>query len=118
VADGVELSTHYFGPLAQLVEQETLNLLVVGSIPTRPTIKNKKIEVCTTTQIATRQTARSGIQQRHRGRLDFQPRSTEAAIAFCFSISFFASASGGGAACANAGVTVGSVAPLGVLANP
>ena len=24
------------GPLAQLVEQETLNLLVVGSIPTRP----------------------------------------------------------------------------------
>ena len=26
------------GPLAQLVEQETLNLLVVGSIPTRPTI--------------------------------------------------------------------------------
>ena len=27
----------YFGPLAQLVEQETLNLLVVGSIPTRPT---------------------------------------------------------------------------------
>ena len=25
------------GPLAQLVEQETLNLLVVGSIPTRPT---------------------------------------------------------------------------------
>jgi hypothetical protein len=27
------------GPLAQLVEQETLNLLVVGSIPTRPTIQ-------------------------------------------------------------------------------
>ena len=26
-----------YGPLAQLVEQETLNLLVVGSIPTRPT---------------------------------------------------------------------------------
>ena len=26
------------GPLAQLVEQETLNLLVVGSIPTRPTM--------------------------------------------------------------------------------
>ena len=25
------------GPLAQLVEQETLNLLVVGSTPTRPT---------------------------------------------------------------------------------
>ena len=25
------------GSLAQLVEQETLNLLVVGSIPTRPT---------------------------------------------------------------------------------
>ena len=29
------------GPLAQLVEQETLNLLVVGSIPTRPTKFNK-----------------------------------------------------------------------------
>ena len=28
---------HKFGPLAQLVEQETLNLLVVGSTPTRPT---------------------------------------------------------------------------------
>ena len=28
------------GPLAQLVEQETLNLFVVGSIPTRPTIKS------------------------------------------------------------------------------
>jgi hypothetical protein len=27
----------YDGPLAQLVEQETLNLLVVGSTPTRPT---------------------------------------------------------------------------------
>jgi hypothetical protein len=26
------------GPLAQLVEQLTLNQLVVGSIPTRPTI--------------------------------------------------------------------------------
>jgi hypothetical protein len=33
-----------FGPLAQLVEQLTLNQLVVGSIPTRPTIslKNNK----------------------------------------------------------------------------
>ena len=32
------------GPLAQLVEQETLNLLVVGSIPTRPTtsLANKR----------------------------------------------------------------------------
>ena len=29
--------TNQNGPLAQLVEQETLNLLVVGSIPTRPT---------------------------------------------------------------------------------
>jgi hypothetical protein len=29
--------TNLNGPLAQLVEQETLNLLVVGSIPTRPT---------------------------------------------------------------------------------
>ena len=28
----------FLGPLAQLVEQETLNLLVVGSTPTRPTI--------------------------------------------------------------------------------
>ncbi len=28
------------GPLAQLVEQLTLNQLVVGSIPTRPTIFN------------------------------------------------------------------------------
>src|ERR1700691_1393100 len=28
----------FFGPLAQLVEQLTLNQLVVGSIPTRPTI--------------------------------------------------------------------------------
>ena len=28
-----------FGPLAQLVEQLTLNQLVVGSIPTRPTIQ-------------------------------------------------------------------------------
>ena len=27
----------HFGPLAQLVEQETLNLLVDGSIPSRPT---------------------------------------------------------------------------------
>ena len=27
----------FIGPLAQLVEQETLNLLVVGSTPTRPT---------------------------------------------------------------------------------
>jgi hypothetical protein len=26
-----------YGPLAQLVEQLTLNQLVVGSIPTRPT---------------------------------------------------------------------------------
>ena len=30
--------THFDGPLAQLVEQLTLNQLVVGSIPTRPTI--------------------------------------------------------------------------------
>jgi hypothetical protein len=28
----------FIGPLAQLVEQLTLNQLVVGSIPTRPTI--------------------------------------------------------------------------------
>jgi hypothetical protein len=33
------LSIEWFkGPLAQLVEQLTLNQLVVGSIPTRPTI--------------------------------------------------------------------------------
>ncbi len=33
-----------YGPLAQLVEQLTLNQLVVGSIPTRPTnsLKNNK----------------------------------------------------------------------------
>ena len=30
--------THFHGPLAQLVEQLTLNQLVVGSNPTRPTI--------------------------------------------------------------------------------
>ena len=29
------------GPLAQLVEQLTLNQLVVGSIPTRPTIQRR-----------------------------------------------------------------------------
>jgi hypothetical protein len=32
-----------FGPLAQLVEQLTLNQLVVGSIPTRPTNKNSNL---------------------------------------------------------------------------
>jgi hypothetical protein len=32
------LMTRFIGPLAQLVEQLTLNQLVVGSIPTRPTI--------------------------------------------------------------------------------
>jgi hypothetical protein len=31
-----------YGPLAQLVEQLTLNQLVVGSIPTRPTIHQKQ----------------------------------------------------------------------------
>lgn len=35
VHPNLESANH--GPLAQLVEQETLNLLVVGSIPTRPT---------------------------------------------------------------------------------
>ena len=39
--DGCESSSalleRVFGPLAQLVEQLTLNQLVVGSIPTRPT---------------------------------------------------------------------------------
>ena len=41
---GSELIDKVFGPLAQLVEQLTLNQLVVGSIPTRPTIslKNNK----------------------------------------------------------------------------
>ncbi len=34
------LQNHVLGPLAQLVEQLTLNQLVVGSIPTRPTIFN------------------------------------------------------------------------------
>jgi hypothetical protein len=40
---GSALLDKVFGPLAQLVEQLTLNQLVVGSIPTRPTIslKNK-----------------------------------------------------------------------------
>ena len=47
--DGCESSSAllekgFLGPLAQLVEQLTLNQLVVGSIPTRPTIslKNNK----------------------------------------------------------------------------
>ena len=31
------------GPLAQLVEQETLNLKVVGSIPTRPTLDERRV---------------------------------------------------------------------------
>ena len=31
----------FYGPLAQLVEQLTLNQLVVGSIPTRPTIQGR-----------------------------------------------------------------------------
>ena len=35
---GSALVDKVFGPLAQLVEQLTLNQLVVGSIPTRPTI--------------------------------------------------------------------------------
>jgi hypothetical protein len=39
----------FIGPLAQLVEQLTLNQLVVGSIPTRPTISlknNKFLALC------------------------------------------------------------------------
>ena len=36
---GVFLIHLNIGSLAQLVEQETLNLLVVGSSPTRPTIE-------------------------------------------------------------------------------
>ena len=43
--DGCESSSalleKVFGPLAQLVEQLTLNQLVVGSIPTRPTIQRR-----------------------------------------------------------------------------
>ena len=41
---GVWFVEWFIGPLAQLVEQLTLNQLVVGSIPTRPTnsLKNKK----------------------------------------------------------------------------
>ncbi len=35
--------TTVFGPLAQLVEQLTLNQLVVGSSPTRPTISNTRV---------------------------------------------------------------------------
>jgi hypothetical protein len=38
---GGALVLKVFGPLAQLVEQLTLNQLVVGSIPTRPTIYRK-----------------------------------------------------------------------------
>ena len=34
----VHCLNRFYGPLAQLVEQLTLNQLVVGSIPTRPTI--------------------------------------------------------------------------------
>jgi hypothetical protein len=34
----------FFGPLAQLVEQLTLNQLVVGSIPTRPTNFDRMVE--------------------------------------------------------------------------
>ena len=34
----VRFAERFCGPLAQLVEQLTLNQLVVGSIPTRPTI--------------------------------------------------------------------------------
>ncbi len=33
----VSTAVNEYGPLAQLVEQLTLNQLVVGSIPTRPT---------------------------------------------------------------------------------
>ena len=33
----VHCLNRFYGPLAQLVEQLTLNQLVVGSIPTRPT---------------------------------------------------------------------------------
>jgi hypothetical protein len=41
VGSVVEWEGYFFGPLAQLVEQLTLNQLVVGSIPTRPTIYRK-----------------------------------------------------------------------------
>ena len=34
------------GPLAQLVEQLTLNQLVEGSNPSRPTNKNKRLQKC------------------------------------------------------------------------
>jgi hypothetical protein len=47
-----------FGPLAQLVEQETLNLLVEGSSPSRPTnIKDlplRKIQIAAATRHAAR----------------------------------------------------------------
>jgi hypothetical protein len=40
---GVWFVEWFIGPLAQLVEQLTLNQLVVGSIPTRPTNKIKAL---------------------------------------------------------------------------
>ena len=40
---GFERDSKVFGPLAQLVEQLTLNQLVVGSIPTRPTNSSNKL---------------------------------------------------------------------------
>jgi hypothetical protein len=39
----VHCLNRFYGPLAQLVEQLTLNQLVVGSIPTRPTNSPVKI---------------------------------------------------------------------------
>ena len=47
-----EFLSGFYGPLAQLVEQLTLNQLVVGSIPTRPTIYPIKITICTITALS------------------------------------------------------------------
>ena len=40
---GAERAKHSSGPVAQLAEQQTLNLRVVGSIPTRLTNSNTLI---------------------------------------------------------------------------
>jgi hypothetical protein len=48
---GVWFVEWFIGPLAQLVEQLTLNQLVVGSIPTRPTIFSSTSELWSSTPL-------------------------------------------------------------------